>query len=1522
MKSSNACLIVTFLVVAASASGAAAGNDPAMYVNPFIGTSRVNNGHTFPGATCPGALVQPSPDTGTDDWQHCSGYTHEDAYVYGFSQTHLSGTGCADLGDVLLQPFTGRDAELADDFRGAKDFASETASPGYYAVSLTNFGVKVELTATERVGYHRWTFPEGRDAHVLVDLQYGNVHDSKNDVSTHVKESKSSLGQDGRTLTGHNDVQAWLARSFAYRLEFSQPWKSYRVLPKKAGEKADRYVFDFTRPADGVVVAKVAMSTTDEDGAARNFAAEAKGGFDETRAAARAKWNGLLSRCELPGADDVQKTIFYSALYHLYIAPNVMSDVDGRYRGADRKVHTAGAGVCYTGFSLWDTFRAAHPLYTITAPERVPAYVGSFLEQYKAVGFLPVIPYFGCESYCMIGNHSVPVLVDAYLKGIRGFDVDLAFEAVTNSLTVTHPGKPCEDWGLLDRYGYYPLDFVKRQSVSRTLECSYDDACAARFAEALGRRDSAAFFAKRSASWRNVFDRSCGFARGRDSRGRWRDPFNPYAFGRIVPDYTEGNGWQYSWHVLHDVPGLVEAMGGAESFTAKLDSLFLQPGKEMIGPGAVAKAMTGFLGQYSHGNEPSHHIAWLYPFAGHPEKTQEKVRKIAETLYKATDDGICGNDDCGQISSWYVFACLGFYPVDPCGRGYVVGAPQAAKTVLHLDGGKTFTVVAENFSKANKYVECIRLNGSPLHGFILDHADIMAGGELVFTMSPEPPVASSLGLLPVEMEPVARHEPLRLAEGGRLNFAIVGPFKAERDFRGPEGQSLKQFGRDSLKRAADTLVWAFNGCFGAKPEVLEEDDPKASSYRYVVALGKTRLAAELGVVPDRLPREGFEIKTCEKGVVIAGMDGFAIPGFYDVFNWRSHRINCNGTEWGAADFVERFLGCRKFSLLNGDDYMVTPRRSTLIMSPAHYSDHPRQHFRAGRTTEGWRVGTSTDFFGGEAPSPFDLAKAHPDMIEDIFYRDATGRLWQNPEVYGKNFLDVTNPKLAEILVGDFEKYYAQNGRGTYWKDAWCPSTRYMWFGQCDRRVKFSDDVLEKYRREDPRPDCDRYSELYGHFYLYLAKLAKERFPDRRLVLMAYSNYLRAPRTTGRFPDNVQIMACIGTPALAASDVYMNDVYECYDEWNALTSHKVVPYLYNLCYGANGGPVPMLMQGLFMGEFLKKIAPHTDELGIYYPCFGRFAKADPLAAYLMFRSAWNPDFDALAGARDYATGLLGVEAGAKLADFVARLRALWVERYIPEVDNGPYVRRHTRCIPQLQHEAIYVKMLSPDVLDELESRLAAVEKLVAGDAKRAKIFAQFAGPMRKTFADARAYQSIKVADVDVGCSPTRLPDFKKAYVDDGSKVVNPDAKMSWSDEGLSLSVVSPAPYKLGKDIWDSDSFELFIAPGDDKPVNLYQFAVAANGKYEDFHSQIDPPRPNDMDWKAAGLKVDVKRGEKEWRLDLFLPWSALYDAAPKPGDVWRMNLISNRTSPQEYSSIAPTLNNNFRWNFYTRIHFKD
>ena len=776
------------------------------------------------------------------------------------------------------------------------------------------------------------------------------------------------------------------------------------------------------------------------------------------------------------------------------------------------------------------------------------------------------------------------------------------------------------------------------------------------------------------------------------------------------------------------------------------------------------------------------------------------------------------------------------------------------------------------------------------------------------------------GLTPVEKFAALKHEALTLVADGRCRFAIAGAFKAERAVRGPEGQTLAKFGRDSVNRAAKLLADVFESCTGHRPPILEADDPKVASYPLIIALGKTKWSEKLGLKPDSLPREGFDVRTFEGGVVLAGMDGFSVPGFYDVFNWRCGRLTCNGTEQAAADFVERFLGYRCYSLWFRGDYTVAPHCRSLTIAPMAYRDWPRQLFRAGHPNEAWRSATSTDCFGGEAPSPFDLAKAHPDKIETLFYRDSTGNLWQDPKVYGKNFLDVTNPELADILIDDFKKYYAQNGTGTYWKTTWAPSSRYLWFGQCDRRVKLENDRAKAHPRADAWPDSDRYSEIYGHFYKYLASRAKEEFPDKRIVLMAYSNYLRAPRTTGRMPDNVQILACIGTPALARSDSYMDSVLGCYKEWNDICSHKVVPYLYHLCYTDDGGPIPMLMLGYFMGEFLSKVESHTDG-SVYYPCFGHFGRKNPLAAYLTYRSAWNPKFDAVAGARDFLGKVYG-KASPPLVKFVERLRTLWIERYIPEFAGGPYSGRNMRCIPQLQNDAFYKKMLTRDVIEELEALLAEAERLVGDDAKAMKLLKSFTDSYRRTFSAALAYQGIRIRSFDIKRGNSRPPSFHNAYLDDGKKVVQPWAAFRQEENGLKLIVRSPAPYKKEEHLWNGDSFELFIAPGDDKPVNLYQFAFGPNGELEDFHAQIDPPRPRDADWNAQGVKYKVWPREDSWTAELFIPWSAFYEAKPKKGDVWRINLISNRTSPAEYSAIAPTLNNNYRWKFYSRARFME
>ena len=432
----------------------------------------------------------------------------------------------------------------------------------------------------------------------------------------------------------------------------------------------------------------------------------------------------MLGRVAVEG-DAAQKTSFYTALYHLYIQPNNLADV--------------GATPFHSTFSCWDTFRAAHPLYTILVPEQVDGFVNSMLEQGRRTGFLPVWTLWGKDNQCMIGTHSVPAIVDWFLKTRgRGAAVDweAAYAQVKDSLTVKHDHRRKERWDLLDKYGYYPFDEIKGESVSRTMECAYDDWCAAQFAAALGKTEDAAFFSKRAGNWSNVLDRTIGFVRGRDTKGSWRDPFDPFRLGHgagTANDFTEGNAFQYTWHVMQDPTGFIAAMGGKEEFVKKLDSLFTQPQKTE-GAGFVLD-VTGLIGQYAHGNEPSHHVAYFYPFAGRPDRTAEVVREVFDKFYLPKPDGLCGNDDCGQMSAWYVFSAMGFYPFNPCGGDYVIGAPQVPKVIVALPGDKKFAIVAKNFSKENKYVKSVTLNGKPLNGFILRHADVMAGGELVFEMS-------------------------------------------------------------------------------------------------------------------------------------------------------------------------------------------------------------------------------------------------------------------------------------------------------------------------------------------------------------------------------------------------------------------------------------------------------------------------------------------------------------------------------------------------------------------------------------------------------------------------------------------------------------------------------------------------------------------------------------------------------------------------------------------------------------------
>lgn len=454
--------------------------------------------------------------------------------------------------------------------------------------------------------------------------------------------------------------------------------------------------------------------------------------FAKIKDEAYSTWNNLLSKVDVEGTNE-QKTNFYTSLYHLYIQPNNIADIDGKYRGVDDKVYTSPSGAYYSTFSLWDTYRAAHPLYTILSPEKVDGFIQSMLSHYKAQGFLPIWTLCGKENYCMIGNHSIPVIADAFLKGFNGFDAEEAYRAVKMSSTQNHRNS---DWTTYDKYGYYPFDIITVESVSRTLESAYDDYCIALMAKKLGKDEDYAYFMKRANYYKNLFDPGTKLMRGKDSKGHWRTPFNTFLLshaGTAGGDYTEGNAWQYTWHVQHDVEGLIRVMGGKEAFATKLDSLFFL--ESTAKNSGFVSDVTGLIGQYAHGNEPSHHVAYLYMYAGQPSKTQSLIREIFDRFYLPKPDGLCGNDDCGQMSAWYLFSAMGFYPVNPCGGEYIIGAPQTDQVTIHLPGQKQFVVKAKNLSEANKYVSSVELNGHIIKDFRIKHSDIMKGGELVFVMT-------------------------------------------------------------------------------------------------------------------------------------------------------------------------------------------------------------------------------------------------------------------------------------------------------------------------------------------------------------------------------------------------------------------------------------------------------------------------------------------------------------------------------------------------------------------------------------------------------------------------------------------------------------------------------------------------------------------------------------------------------------------------------------------------------------------
>lgn len=701
--------------------------DLTKYVNPFIGTAFT--GHTFPGATYPLGFMQPGPETGNFSWDYCSGYFYDDEKINGFSQNRLNGTGIVDFGDLLLQPFSG---EKREDLSSTFNKSTEVATPGFYSVVLTDNDVKVEVTTAPHVAFHRYTFNADKTAGLLADFQSGLVW-SKDRISTHVLENVVNFESD-YIITGYTRRREWTERTYYFVIEFDKPIVSKELLEQRdPREKAPRYILNFDLGNDSVLNTKVAMSTTGIEGAKSNLAAEGKErSFDDVYKDAKKEWNRYLSKVSIEGTDE-DKTNFYTALYHLYIQPNNIADVDGKYVGPNGKISQSPTGKFYSTLSQWDTFRAAFPMYTILSPEIINDLVNNMLEFSEQKGHLPIWALMGQETFTMIGNHSIPMVVDAYLKGFEGFDAERAYSEIKKSLT---EGKHKNaGWEEYDKYGYYPYDLFKVESVSRTLESGFDDYCAAIMAKKLGKTEDYEFFMNRSGFYKNHYDNETKSMRPKDSKGEWLTPFDPYrlahADSNIGGHYTEGNALQYTWHVLQDIPGLIELLGGKEEAGKVLDFLFTT---EQESTGTLSD-VTGLIGQYAHGNEPSHHIAYIYMYLDRPEDTQRLIRQICKNFYQNKPDGLIGNDDCGQMSAWYMFSAMGFYPVNPVSGELVFGAPQLPKTTLNLDNGKTFTIEAINLSEENMYIEKIELNGSIYTEKFITYDDIMNGGELTFYMT-------------------------------------------------------------------------------------------------------------------------------------------------------------------------------------------------------------------------------------------------------------------------------------------------------------------------------------------------------------------------------------------------------------------------------------------------------------------------------------------------------------------------------------------------------------------------------------------------------------------------------------------------------------------------------------------------------------------------------------------------------------------------------------------------------------------
>lgn len=738
------------VAAASKAAGPEPKTDFCSYVDPFIGTG--GHGHTFPGATVPFGMVQLSPDTDVGRWDACSGYHHDDTSILGFSHTHLSGTGVGDMMDVLVVPATGSvrlepgSLERPEgSYRSRFDHADERASPGYYRVLLKDHGIEAELTATARAGLHRYHFAQPEPGHLLIDLSHGAQDPA--DVPTKVTEASLRVVGDSM-LVGARHVHQWAdGRVMYFALQVSRPFAAVelysndRALPPEAVDVHGarlKCVLHFPDAHAAPLLVKVGISAVDTDGALRNLQAEIpEWDFEGVQAAARAAWEHELSRISIQGGTEADRRIFYTALYHATLAPTLFSDADGRYRAMDTVVRQLPAGTNnYSTYSLWDTYRALHPLFTLIQRERTTDLVAGLVRMAEESPLGPPIwPLQGIETRCMIGWHSVVVLAEACAKGFSGIDYARAWPVFRKRAF----DNPADGLGQYMTSGFIPSDTVE-ESVSKTLEYAYDDWAMATLAEAAGAADDAKALRARSRNYRNLFDQKLGFMRPRLTDGRWAEPFDPRAMGHTTHwrDFTECNSWQATFLNQHDVPRYMEMFGGPAAFERKLDELFTTSSEL---PADAPPDIAGLVGQYAHGNEPSHHIAYLYAYCGAHHKTQSRVRMLLQTMHRAEPDGIAGNEDCGQMSAWYLMSALGLYAVDPVSARYVFGSPLFDRAQLQVAPGRKLTIEARNNAPDHPYIQSVHWNGRSYSKVWISHAELAKGGHLVFELGPRPNLA-------------------------------------------------------------------------------------------------------------------------------------------------------------------------------------------------------------------------------------------------------------------------------------------------------------------------------------------------------------------------------------------------------------------------------------------------------------------------------------------------------------------------------------------------------------------------------------------------------------------------------------------------------------------------------------------------------------------------------------------------------------------------------------------------------------